>query len=213
VLREFAARPLSGKPTVVRLRFLLSPVALHGADRVESVDLVRNRLEERDGRLVAVPSDEHETLECGLVFRSVGYRGVGLPELPFDERRGTIRNEAGRIVDDAGTHVSGSYCAGWIKRGPTGIIGTNKKDATETVASLLEDASAGKLVHRDEVTADAPEALLAERGVRPVLYPGWASIDQLERAAGEKLGRPRVKLRTWPELLEAAERVAEEAAS
>ena len=210
VLREFAARPRTGKPTVVRLRFLLSPVALHGDDRVESVELVRNRLEERDGRLVAVPSDEHETLECGLVFRSVGYRGIGLPELPFDERRGTIRNEAGRIVDDKGTPLAGSYCAGWIKRGPTGIIGTNKKDATETVASLLEDASAGKLVHRDEVTAAAPEALLAERDVRAVLYPGWASIDELERGAGEKLGRPRVKLRTWPELLEAAERVAAE---
>jgi ferredoxin/flavodoxin---NADP+ reductase len=213
VLQEFAARPLTGKPTVVRLRFLLSPVALHGDGKVESLELVRNRLEERDGGLVAVPSEEHETLACGLVFRSVGYRGVGLPKLPFDERRGTIRNEAGRIVDDAGAHVAGSYCAGWIKRGPTGIIGTNKKDATETVASLLEDARAGRLVHREEVTADAPEALLAERGVRAVLYPGWASIDELERAAGEKLGRPRVKLRTWAELLDAAERVAEEAAS
>jgi len=210
VLREFAARPLTGKPTVVRLRFLLSPVALHGDGKVESLELVRNRLEERDGRSVAVPTEEHETLACGLVFRSVGYRGVGLPELPFDERRGTIRNEAGRIVDDAGAHVAGSYCAGWIKRGPTGIIGTNKKDATETVASLLEDARAGRLVHREEVTAEAPEALLAERGVRAVLYQGWTSIDELERAAGEQLGRPRVKLRTWSELLEAAERVAAE---
>jgi ferredoxin/flavodoxin---NADP+ reductase len=212
VLREFAARQPTGKPVTVRLRFLASPVALHGKCRVESIDLVRNRLEEQDGRLVAVPTDEHKTLDCGLVFRSVGYRGVGLPELPFEERRGTIRNELGRVVDTEGRHVAQSYCAGWIKRGPTGIIGTNKKDATETVAQLLEDVEAGRVAHREEVTPDAVEALLAERDIRAVMYPGWTSIDEVERAAGEKLGRPRVKLRTWDELLEAAERVAAEKA-
>ena len=203
VLREFAAKEPRGKPTVIRFVFFRSPVAVHGGDRVESIELVRNRLEEREGRLVAVATDEHETLECGLIFRSVGYRGVGLPDLPFDESRGTIHNEGGRVVGEACT-----YCAGWIKRGPTGIIGTNKKDATETVALLLDDVQQGRLVHRDEVTADAVEALLAERDVRAVIYQGWTSIDELERTAGEKLGRPRVKLRTWEELLEAAERVA-----
>ena len=212
VLRDFAAREPTGKPVTVRLRFLASPVAIHGNGRVESIDLVRNRLEEQDGRLVAVPTDEHETLDCGLVFRSVGYRGVGLPELPFEERRGTIRNELGRVVDTDGRHVAQSYCAGWIKRGPTGIIGTNKKDATETVAQLLEDVRSGRVAHREEATPDAVEALLAERDTRTVMYPGWTSIDELERAAGEKLGRPRVKLRTWDELLEAAERVAAEKA-
>jgi ferredoxin--NADP+ reductase len=212
VLREFASREPTGKPVTVRLRFLASPVALHGEDRVESIELVRNRLEEQDGRLVAVPTGDHETLECGLVFRSVGYRGVGLPELPFDERRGTIRNELGRVVDTGGNHVARSYCAGWIKRGPTGIIGTNKKDAAETVAQLLADVDAGRITHREEVTPEAAEALIAERDVRAVMYPGWTSIDELERAAGEKLGRPRVKLRTWNELLEAAERVAAESA-
>jgi ferredoxin--NADP+ reductase len=159
-----------------------------------------------------VPTDEHETLDCGLVFRSVGYRGVGLPELPFEERRGTIRNELGRVVNADGRHVAQSYCAGWIKRGPTGIIGTNKKDATETVAQLLEDVRSGRVAHREEATPDAVEALLAERDIRAVMYQGWTSIDELERAAGEKLGRPRVKLRTWDELLEAAERVAAEKA-
>jgi ferredoxin/flavodoxin---NADP+ reductase len=212
VLRGFAAREPTGKPVTVRLRFLASPVALHGDERVESIELVRNRLEEQDGRLVAVPTGEHETLDCGLVFRSVGYRGVGLPELPFEERRGTIRNELGRVVDTDGNHVAQSYCAGWIKRGPTGIIGTNKKDATETVTQLLEDVDAGRVAHREEVTADAVESLLAEREIRAVMYPGWTLIDQRERAAGEKLGRPRVKLRTWDELLEAAERVAAERA-
>ena len=212
VLRDFAARESTGKPVTVRLRFLASPVAIHGDDRVESIELVRNSLEEQDGRLVAVPTGDHETLECGLVFRSVGYRGVGLPELPFEERRGTIRNELGRVVDAAGNHVAQSYCAGWIKRGPTGIIGTNKKDATETVAQLLEDVDAGRLAHREGVTPEAVEALIAERDVRAVMYPGWTSIDELERAAGEKLGRPRVKLRTWDELLETAEQVAAESA-
>ena len=162
--------------------------------------------------MVAVPSDEHETLECGLVFRSVGYRGVGLPELPFDERRGTIRNEGGRVVGADGSHVAATYCAGWIKRGPTGIIGTNKKDATETVTQLLADVHEGRVSHREEVTAEAVEALLAEREIQAVVYTGWTSIDELERTAGEKLGRPRVKLRTWDELLEAAERVAAESA-
>jgi ferredoxin--NADP+ reductase len=212
VLREFAVREPTGKPVTVRLRFLASPVALHGEEKVESIELVRNKLEEQDGRLVAVPTDERETLECGLVFRSVGYRGVGLPDLPFEERRGTIRNELGRIVDGDGNPVAQSYCAGWIKRGPTGIIGTNKKDATETVTQLLEDVRAGRVVHREEVTTDAVEVLLAGRDVRAVMYAGWTSIDELERAAGEKLGRPRVKLRTWDELLEAAESVAAERA-
>jgi ferredoxin/flavodoxin---NADP+ reductase len=212
VLRGFAAREPSGKPLIVRLRFLLSPVAVHGEQKVESVELVRNRLEGRNGGLVAVPTEERETLECGLVFRSVGYRGVGLPEVPFDERRGTIRNEGGRVVADDGEHLTRIYCAGWIKRGPTGIIGTNKKDASETVARLLEDVEAGRLVHQERATPDAVEALLEERGVRAVLYHGWTSIDEHERAAGEKLGRPRVKLRTWDELLEAAERMAAETA-
>jgi ferredoxin--NADP+ reductase len=212
VLKGFAAREATDKPVTIRLSFLLSPVAIHGDEHVESVELVHNRLEEQDGRLVAVPTDEHESLECGLVFRSVGYRGVGLPELPFDERRGTIRNEGGRVVDGDGSHVAATYCAGWIKRGPTGIIGTNKKDATETVTQLLADVREGRISHREEVTAEAVEALLAEREIQAVMYRGWSSIDELERAAGEKLGRPRVKLRSWDELLEAAERVAAESA-
>jgi len=208
VLHEFALRQSGGKPVVIRFLFFRSPTAIHGETRVESVELVRNRLEEQDGRLVAVPTDKHETIECGLVFRSVGYRGVGLPELPFDDRRGTIRNAAGRVHDETGSPLGATYCAGWIKRGPTGIIGTNKKDAAETVAALLEDVQEGRLVHREDVSADAVEALLVERGSRPVVYAGWTSIDEVERAAGEKFGRPRVKLRTWDELLDAAEHVA-----
>jgi ferredoxin--NADP+ reductase len=207
VLREFAEREPAGKPRTVRLRFFLSPVEIHGNERVEAIELVRNRLESRDGRLVAVPTDERETLECGLVFRSVGYRGVALPGVPFDDARGTIRNDCGRVLDDDGAPLAGVYCAGWIKRGPTGIIGTNKRDATETVELLLEDVREGRVTARG-ASAASVDALLAERGARVVLYVGWTSIDQLERSTGEPLGRPRVKLVTWDELLEAAEDVA-----
>src|SRR5256712_1106502 len=119
VLKDFARREPTGRPVTVRLRFLASPVAIHGDQRVESVELVRNRLEDHEGRLVAVPTDEHETLECGLVFRSVGYRGVGLPELPFDERRGTNRNRNHPYGRAAGAHAAASKCA---RRGTLGPI-------------------------------------------------------------------------------------------
>jgi ferredoxin/flavodoxin---NADP+ reductase len=198
VLRELATREPAGKPRRVVFKFFHSPVAILGEEKVEGIELVRNELD-ADER--AVPTGETETLECGLVFRSVGYRGVELPGVPFDERSGTIPNEGGRVEP-------GVYCAGWIKRGPTGIIGTNKKDATETVALLLEDVAAGRLESKPDVTAAAVDELLAERGVRVVEYAGWTAIDEAERAAGEKGGRPRVKFCTWDELLAAAERLA-----
>jgi ferredoxin/flavodoxin---NADP+ reductase len=198
VLRELATREPAGKPRRVVFKFFHSPVAILGEDKVEGIELVRNELD-ADER--AVPTGETETLECGLVFRSVGYRGVELPGVPFDERSGTIPNEGGRVEP-------GVYCAGWIKRGPTGIIGTNKKDATETVALLLEDVAAGRLEPKPDVSAAAVDELLAERGVRVVEYAGWTAIDEAERAAGEKGGRPRVKFCTWDELLAAAERLA-----
>jgi ferredoxin--NADP+ reductase len=210
VLTDFASRQPSGKEKTLRMRFAVSPVALHGDGRVEAVEIVHNRLEERDGRVVAVPTGERETIPCGLVFRSVGYHGVALPDVPFDEARGTIRNDCGRVLDDAGGALHGVYCAGWIKRGPTGIIGTNKKDAMETVQLLLEDVAAGRIAHHEDATAEAVDALLDERGVRHVVYTGWLAIDTLERSRGEPLGRPRVKLVTWEELREAAAALAAE---
>ena len=189
-LRDYAGRTPSGKPRRIRLRFFSSPVAILGDGKVEAVELVRNELV--DGRAVA--TDERETIPCGIVFRSVGYRGVPLPGVPFDEGSGTIPNEGGRVEP-------GLYAAGWIKRGPSGVIGTNKKDATETIELLLEDARGGKLPPRGEGTL---EELLAERGVDAVLYAGWEAIDQAERGAGEPHGRPRIKLSTWSDLLDAA---------
>jgi len=205
ILREFASRSPSGKPRSVRLRFRASPVAIRGEERVEGIEIVHNRLEpDASGSVRAVATDEREVIPCGIVFRSVGYHGVGLPGAPFDTASGTMPNAGGRVLDGDGQPLAGIYCAGWIKRGPTGVIGTNKKDATETVDLLLEDARAGRLASGQ---ADGTiDALLASRGVEVVTYAGWEAIDALERARGEEQGRPRVKLCTWDELLAASRR-------
>ncbi|MBV8078776.1 MAG: FAD-dependent oxidoreductase [Actinobacteria bacterium] len=196
ILREFAARERSDKPKSVRLRFLVSPVQILGEGRVEAVEVVRNRLVERDGALVAEATGEIEVIPASVVFRSVGYRGVPLPGLPFDERRGTIANDGGRVDG-----LPGVYVAGWIKRGPSGVIGTNKKDAADTVERVLEDAHAGLLSRESD---ESLEELLRARGVDFVEYAGWEAIDGHERARGEEQGRPRVKLATWRALLERA---------
>jgi ferredoxin--NADP+ reductase len=203
ILREFAEREPEGKPRSIHLRFKVSPVAILGDERVEAVEVVHNRLEvDESGRIVAVPTEERETIPCGLVFRSVGYQGVPLPGLPFDERRATLHNEGGRVLEETGKPLPGVYCAGWIKRGPTGVIGTNKKDATETVEHILEDARAGNL---PRAAADGDlETLLRERHAEFVEYEAWEAIDAAERAAGAERGRPRVKLASWDELLDAA---------
>jgi ferredoxin--NADP+ reductase len=191
VLREYAQREPTGKPRRIVLRFFRSPTRILGDEHVSGIELVRNTL---DDALRAVPTDETETLDCGIVFRSVGYRGVALPGVPFDDGRGTIPNDAGRV----GERV---YVAGWIKRGPSGVIGTNKKDATETVEHLLEDLRDAPRVQKTDHDVDN---FLTNKGARPVIYNGWTAIDERERAAGEPLGRPRVKLVTWDDLLEAA---------
>ena len=130
----------------------------------------------------AVPTDEREVIPCGIVFRSVGYRGVGIPGVPFDERRGRMPNDERSRARRGRSPIPGLYCAGWIKRGPTGVIGTNKKDATETVEHLLEDARPGRLPGADGRELDE---LLVERGVDVVAYAGWEAIDAAERAHGE----------------------------
>jgi ferredoxin--NADP+ reductase len=200
LLQEYAGREPEGKERRIVLRFLTSPVAILGEERVEAVEVVRNELVEEDGRIVARPTGETETIPCGLVLRSVGYRGVPLPGVPFDERRGTIPNDRGRVQGAERT-----YAAGWIKRGPSGVIGTNKKDAAETVELLLEDARAGRLAGVD--TGLSLGDLLEQKGARFVEYAGWQAIDAAERAAGEPLGRPRVKLTAWERLLEAGGKI------
>jgi ferredoxin--NADP+ reductase len=207
IFTGYSEREPEGKRKRVVLRFLTSPVEIVGDDKVEGVVVERNELVEEDGALRARPTGERETIPASLVFRSVGYRGVELPGVPFDDRKAVIPNEGGRVLDaPGGEHVPGQYVVGWIKRGPSGIIGTNKKDAQETVKALLEDAAAGRVLQCAQPQREAIEALLEERCGDHVTYAHWESIDRAEKAAGEPQGRPRVKLCTVPELLEAAGR-------
>jgi ferredoxin/flavodoxin---NADP+ reductase len=206
VLRGYAQRtPTAGRRRIV-LRFLLSPVEIHaGADgRVESVTLARNELvADSDGRLRAQATGELETIPAGLVLRAIGYRGLALPGVPFDESRAVIRNERGRVLDEDGP-LRGEYTVGWIKRGPTGVIGTNKKDAQETVDAIFEDLAAGRL-HKPPAPDPAElDATLRARQPELVTYAGWSEIDRHERERGEPAGRPRVKLTRIEEMLRVA---------
>jgi ferredoxin--NADP+ reductase len=207
ILRGYSQREPTGKPKRVVLRFLRSPVAIHGEGKVESIELVRNELEHgSDGRLRAQATGEHETLEAGIVFRSIGYRGVPIDGVPFDEWKGTIPNEEGRVIDPRAQHaIPGEYVVGWIKRGPSGVIGTNKRDAQETVDNLIGDLHEGRLAEPSAGSApEEVESLLSERAPDHVTYAGWELIDAAEKAAGEPRGRPRVKLTRVEEMLDAA---------
>jgi len=207
LLQEFAARPAGpGAPRRIRLRFLRSPVEIRGDGRVEAVDVRRNEIVRADDgslRARAVEGDV-ETIECGLVLRSVGYRAVPLPDVPFDERHFVLPNERGRVFAPDGEPVPGVYAVGWIKRGPTGILGTNKRDAEETIGCLVEDLAAGAIPQPPEPGRDRIDALLAERKPDLVTVDGWRAIDALERERGRGEQRPRVKLAARDELLVAA---------
>lgn len=206
VLQEFATRAPTGKARLLNLRFLLSPVELVGDahGRVGGMKAVRNRLEGEPGKLKAVATGAFEDLPVELVFRSVGYRGVALPDVPFDEKRGVIPNAAGRILDPA-THdpQPGLYVAGWIKRGPSGVIGTNKPDAVETVGAMLEDLAAGAVPTPAQPGADAAERLVRGRQPRVVSFADWQRLDRIESERGKAQGRPRVKLTSTEEMLAA----------
>jgi len=197
ILQEYAARPPAGKPRRLILRFLVSPVEVLGdaAGHVAGLRLVRNRLVATEtGSLQARSTGVVETLPVGLVFRSVGYRGVPLPGVPFNDAWGVILNEKGRVLDaDTKRPRTGEYTAGWIKRGPTGVIGTNKPDAAETVACMVEDAAAGRVLSPPEPTAEAADRLVRSRQPRCVSYADWKRLDALETRRGSAGGRPRVK--------------------
>lgn len=202
-LREFSTREPTGKRKQIVLRFLASPIEIRGKDKVESILIGRNQLVEEGGALRAKDTGEREELKCGLVLRSVGYSGVPIEGVPFDQRRGLILNDGGRVLDshDSG-HKVGHYAAGWIKRGPSGVIGTNKKDALETVAHLLADVDSQTLLNPAHPNPTAVEDLLGERGVRYISFEDWRAIDQAEVGRGEPHGRPRVKFVRVEEMLE-----------
>jgi ferredoxin--NADP+ reductase len=211
ILREYAARQPAGHDKRIALRFLVSPIAFHaGPDgRLGSVELVRNELvtDER-GALRARATEQRETIAAGLAFRAIGYRGEPLPDVPFDDRSAVIPNEGGRVLDAAGGAAQpGEYVVGWIKRGPSGVIGTNKKDAQETVDAMLADLSSnGSGAAHSPARADGEEVarLLRERQPQLVTYEGWEAIDRHERGLGEPAGRPRVKLTRIEEMLRVA---------
>ncbi|GBF05046.1 FAD-dependent pyridine nucleotide-disulfide oxidoreductase [Deinococcus aerius] len=188
VLRDFAARTPGGKERRVHLRFLVSPVEIldDGEGHVGGLRIERNRLDEQGN---AVGTGEYETLPVQMVLRSVGYKGVALPGVPFNERQGVIPNVEGRVEGRPG-----EYTAGWIKRGPSGVIGTNRKDAVDTVAHLLADARAGALPLAPDATREAVDTLLRQKGVDVYTFHDWRELDAHELAQGQAQGRPRAKV-------------------
>jgi ferredoxin--NADP+ reductase len=199
VLAEWAGRPATGAGHRVHLHFWTSPVAIHGRDAVEGVEVSRSAV---DAHGLVRPVGESWRLEAQLVVRAVGYRGLPLAGVPYDESTGRIPHAEGRVIRD-GAFSPGEYVTGWIKRGPTGVIGTNRSDAAETVVSLLTDLDQGLLVPADR--GDELGSLLAARGLHPLGMPEWHRIDAAELARGRQHGRQRTTLAHRGELLSAAE--------
>jgi len=203
-LNEYTALTPSGKPRRIELRFLSSPVAIEGDGQVEALVVERNELVQgEDGSLRARPTGATERIETGLVLRSIGYTGKPLPGVPFDGKLGRVLNKDGRVLDpDTDAPLPGVYAAGWVKRGPSGVIGTNKKCAQESTELLLQDFAAGLL---PQTTASAEDLLAQLHATTNIVdYNGWEAIDAHERALGEPHGRPRVKLVRRHELLSRA---------
>ena len=200
LFQSYSAAPAAGKSRRVHFSFCKSPVELLGEGRLQAVRLELNRLSGAPFRQTAEGSGEFQQLDCGILFRSIGYRGVAVPGVPFDERRGVIPNADGRVLADQAP-VPQLYVAGWIKRGPTGIIGTNRADSVATVQSLLDDAATlASLGQRSG--AEETSRLLHERGIRHVSFADWARIDHSEIERGHAKGKPREKYTRIQEMLD-----------
>ncbi|MGF1503630.1 MAG: FAD-dependent oxidoreductase [Anaerolineae bacterium] len=202
-MQRFADQGKRGRGRRIIFRFLTSPVEILGEDRVEAIKVVRNELyQAEDGRIRPRHTEETEVIPVGLVFRSVGYNGLPLPDVPFYERWGIIPNDRGRVLTDMeGEQRTGDYVVGWIKRGPSGVIGTNKPDSEETAQLLVEDILAGKHLqpsHPGEIVS-----MLKERAIPYLTYEDWLALDQIEQERGEAEGRPRVKFSRVPDMLAA----------
>ena len=204
ILKQISAREISEKKRRVHFLFLSSPVEISGNDKVEKISLVRNQLLKReDGSLAAQPTEEINEAAAELVFRSIGYHGQPLPDLPFDQKSGTIPNECGQVKDQENGNKlrNREYVAGWIKRGPSGVIGTNKQDAVETVHRMLETFLNEKMEAGKNCANPDIVALLENRKLEYVSFADWKLIDVHETEAGQKQGRPRVKLTSIAEML------------
>jgi ferredoxin--NADP+ reductase len=207
ILSEYARRAPTGKPKRLVMRFLVSPVELRddGSGAVGGMRLVKNRLyATATGTLQPKATGEYEDLPVGLVFRSVGYRGVPLPGVPFNDDWGVVLNEKGRVLDrETKRPLVGQYTAGWIKRGPTGVIGTNKPDAAETVAGMIEDLARDIHLRPADASPAAIERLVRERQPQYLSYQDWLRLDEMEVARGKETGRPRVKFTRVKDMLAA----------
>ena len=207
ILQEFAQAKPDGKSRKLIIRFLVSPVELigDGQGRVKAMRLVKNELYATEaGTLRPRATNQFEELPVDLVFRSVGYRGVPLPGVPFHEKWGVILNEKGRVLDpETQKPVVGEYTAGWIKRGPSGVIGANKPDAVETVTCMLEDLDNGSILNPSQPEAAAIEKLIRQRQPNYFSYQDWLRLDEIEVARGQQTGRPRVKFTRIEEMLAA----------
>ena len=199
---EFSKRTPAKKNKCVHIHFFVSPVKVEGEERVEGLRLERNRLEPKGERLSAVGTDEFERLEIGLLLRSVGYRSKPLPGVPFDDKLGVISNIGGRVIDENGEVVAGEYTSGWVRRGPSGVIGTNKLDAEETVGHLLEDLHRLPLAQQPE--PEAVNRLLDRKGVRYVTLRDWQRIARTERRNGGRKHRRALKFASVEAMLDAA---------
>ncbi|TQC46154.1 4Fe-4S dicluster domain-containing protein [Rhodococcus sp. WS4] len=206
IAREYAeVVPKPGHKRIV-LRYLASPTRILGKDRVEGVEIVRNELvRTEDGALAAVATEHREVLEAGLLLRSIGLRGTAVPNVPFDDVAGRIPNVDGRIVDpNTATTIPGLYTTGWVKRGPSGVIGTNRQCAHDTVAALIDDMVVGRLPHPQFGDGEALATLVHERRPEVVDRKGWFAIDAEERSRGRERGRPRVKFTEIDDMVDTA---------
>ena len=207
IVQGFAERKSEGKPRRLTIRFLVSPVELLGNDegRVRSMRVVKNALYQTDtGTLRPKATDEFEEIPVDLVFRSVGYQGTPLPGLPFHDKWAVVLNVNGRVVqDDTEKPVLGVYVSGWIKRGPSGVIGTNKPDAAETVRTMLEDLAAGSVLEPGDTDPASVADLVRQRQPDLVSYEDWLRLNELEMANGKPLGRPRLKFTSTADMLAA----------
>jgi len=198
------------KSKKLHIRFLVSPLEIIGDQegRVKAIKLVKNELYKTDdGTLRPRATNETEELEVGLVFRSIGYHGVPLPDVPFHEKWGVIHTETGRVIDpETNLHVHGVYSTGWIKRGPTGVIGTNKLDSGETVECIIEDIVAGNLLSPETSEPGHISDLMNERQPQHFSYEDWLKLNELEILKGEEQGRPRVKYTSIDDMLDAVKK-------
>lgn len=209
IIQELSRRQPTGKSKRLILRFLVSPTELIGDEhgRVKQMKLVHNELYATDaGSMRPRATDRTETLDVGLVFRSIGYRGVPLPGVPFHDSWGVIPNDGGRVIDPSTKEpLTGQYTAGWIKRGPTGVIGTNKPDAAETVENMLTDARSGAVLDATHASADEVAAFVLARQPRLVSFADWKRLDEMELNNGKEQGRPRIKFTRIDDMLAALE--------